>query len=400
MNREIVNHRLRLWNDQLKRACKDVIRIRIGDQELRGIRNNTRPMDISRGTKGFVAKIGTELWDMGRPLLRDCDLLIIPQDQIDLENYGSLLGNSGAVLLSSAIEQMFPNAVSASKSEGLNPFFVDLQFDGSDSIKHMNQMQLDELTCIARTLAKNCIPFERMDVDRSIAQEMFQHSPFKREILSNMRGLIPLVKCGAFIDICKGLVVAHSGHVSAIKCLESSSSVLEKASRSVKLNRIHSVAFPANDLLDKWLINRETLIKSDHRHIGKNQKLFYMHHLSPGSVFMLPHGVRIVNRLLEFLRTQYRAFGYEEVISPILFHKSLWECSGHWENYKEDMFLVNQIDSSSNSEITENLEMGLKPMNCPGHCLIYSSESRSYRDLPIRFADFSPLHRYHHRISH
>jgi threonyl-tRNA synthetase len=109
---------------------------------------------------------------------------------------------------------------------------------------------------------------------------------------------------------------------------------------------------------------------------------------------MLPHGVRIVNRLLEFLRAQYRAFGYHEVISPLLFNKSLWECSGHWDNYKEDMFLINQIEEYSGSEVTENLEMGLKPMNCPAHCLIYGSESHSYRDLPLRYADFSPLHRY------
>ncbi|KAJ8103468.1 hypothetical protein POJ06DRAFT_1515 [Lipomyces tetrasporus] len=125
----------------------------------------------------------------------------------------------------------------------------------------------------------------------------------------------------------------------------------------------------------------------DHRQIGAQQELYMISPLTPGSVFLLPHGTRIYNRLLTFMRAQLKVFGFEEVVSPIIYRRSLWETSGHWEKYKEDMFEV----GGRNEETKE--EYGLKPMNCPGHCLIYGVAERSYRDLPIRYADFSPLHR-------
>ncbi|KAK9370554.1 hypothetical protein V1509DRAFT_616154 [Lipomyces kononenkoae] len=125
----------------------------------------------------------------------------------------------------------------------------------------------------------------------------------------------------------------------------------------------------------------------DHRQIGAQQELYMINPLTPGSIFLLPHGTRIYNKLLEFMRAQLKVFRFEEVVSPIIYRKSLWETSGHWEKYKEDMFEV----GGRNEETKE--EYGLKPMNCPGHCLMYDAAERSYRELPIRYADFSPLHR-------
>ncbi|KAK9236015.1 hypothetical protein V1525DRAFT_380332 [Lipomyces kononenkoae] len=133
-----------------------------------------------------------------------------------------------------------------------------------------------------------------------------------------------------------------------------------------------------DDVIDAFL---------DHRQIGAQQELYMINPLTPGSVFLLPHGTRIYNKLLAFMRAQLKVFGFEEVISPIIYRKSLWETSGHWEKYKEDMFEV----GGRNEETKE--EYGLKPMNCPGHCLMYAAAERSYRELPIRYADFSPLHR-------
>lgn len=126
---------------------------------------------------------------------------------------------------------------------------------------------------------------------------------------------------------------------------------------------------------------------NDHRTIGKSQSLFMIHPVSPGSIFMLPHGTRIVHKLQDFLRSEYARYGYEEVMTPLIYKKDLWETSGHWQNYKDDMYMV------SGTGDDEGL-FGLKPMNCPGHCLIFDSTPKSYRDLPIRLADFSPLHRY------
>ncbi|KAG2176998.1 hypothetical protein INT43_007652 [Umbelopsis isabellina] len=128
---------------------------------------------------------------------------------------------------------------------------------------------------------------------------------------------------------------------------------------------------------------------SDHRYIGKAQSLFMTHPYSPGSVFMLPHGTRIVHKLQEYLRSEYNRYGYQEVMTPLIYKKGLWETSGHWQNYMDDMYMVHGGQASNEEEGL----FGLKPMNCPGHCLIFDSTPKSYRDLPIRLADFSPLHR-------
>ncbi|KAL1924279.1 uncharacterized protein VTP21DRAFT_7314 [Calcarisporiella thermophila] len=133
------------------------------------------------------------------------------------------------------------------------------------------------------------------------------------------------------------------------------------------------------------------LANRDHRAIAKAQQLFMIHPSSPGSVFMLPHGTRIVQRLQDFIRGEYHRFGYEEVMTPLIYKKDLWETSGHWQNYKENMFLVHGGDGHENDLDKDGF--GLKPMNCPGHCLIFDNVPRSYRDLPLRYADFSPLHR-------
>jgi threonyl-tRNA synthetase len=146
--------------------------------------------------------------------------------------------------------------------------------------------------------------------------------------------------------------------------------------------------------------------ENDHRAIGKAQSLFMIHPVSPGSIFMLPHGTRIVHKLQNFLRSEYARYGYEEVMTPLIYKKDLWEISGHWQNYMDDMFMVKsgreQSCSHNHEEVIDTDEglFGLKPMNCPGHCLIFDSTPKSYRDLPIRLADFSPLHRYVIYISH
>lgn len=127
----------------------------------------------------------------------------------------------------------------------------------------------------------------------------------------------------------------------------------------------------------------ENILETSHRKIGLNQELFFFSECSPGSCFFLPHGTRIYNKLLQFLRTEYRIRGYEEVITPNIFNTSLWKTSGHWDNYKENMFCFQSSEE----------QLSLKPMNCPAHCLIFSHKTRSYKDLPLRIADFGVLHR-------
>ena len=149
------------------------------------------------------------------------------------------------------------------------------------------------------------------------------------------------------------------------------------------LQRIYGVAFPDKKLLDSHLKMLEEAAKRDHRRIGKDQKLFAFKEISPGCPFLLPHGTRIFNALQALLREEYFMRDYDEVQSPNMYDVELWKTSGHWQHYQKDMFLLK----------VEDRQWALKPMNCPGHCQIFANEERSYRDLPMRLADFGVLHR-------
>ena len=146
---------------------------------------------------------------------------------------------------------------------------------------------------------------------------------------------------------------------------------------------MYGVSFPDKKQMEEHKKYLEEAAKRDHRRIGREQELFFFHELSPGSCFFLPHGQRIYNTLQAFLRSEYWKRGYEEVATPNMYNAKLWETSGHWEHYKDDMFTF-QIEKE---------QFALKPMNCPGHCLIFKHRERSYRELPWRVADFGVLHR-------
>ncbi|KAL7746594.1 threonyl-tRNA synthetase [Sorochytrium milnesiophthora] len=172
--------------------------------------------------------------------------------------------------------------------------------------------------------------------------------------------------------------------------------------------RRHIVSTTARHAQRRQLHSTTALAVSDHRTLGQQQQLFAFNDASPGSPFFLAHGTRVINALLELMRAQYRRYGYSEIMSPILYKQALWKQSGHWDNYRDDMFAVEQRQqhhhghgnescaqlANASEEEQEHGLYGIKPMNCPGHCLLFGDTKRSYKELPIRWADFSPLHRY------
>lgn len=151
-----------------------------------------------------------------------------------------------------------------------------------------------------------------------------------------------------------------------------------------KLDRVTGIAFPKDDDFKQWALEQEAAAKRDHRKIGKNQDLFFFHESSPGSCFFQPKGAHIYNTLLSFIKDEYKKRGFQEVITPNILKSQLWKQSGHWDHYSEHIFSFKARD---------NNEFVLKPMNCPGHCLIFAHKMRSHRDLPMRLADFGVLHR-------
>ncbi|KAA3461032.1 threonine--tRNA ligase, mitochondrial 1 [Gossypium australe] len=194
---------------------------------------------------------------------------------------------------------------------------------------------------------------------------------------------ITVYRCGPLVDLCRGPHIPNTSFAKAFACMKASSAYWRGNKDRESLQRVYGISFPDQKRLKEYIRQIEEAKKYDHRLLGTKQELFFCHPLSPGSWFFLPHGTRIYNKLMGFIRNEYWKRGYEEVKSPNMYNMNLWETSGHAANYKENMFLF---------EI-EKQEFGLKPMNCPGHCLMFQHRVRSYRELPLRMADFGVLHR-------
>uniref|UniRef100_A0A8C6PL31 threonine--tRNA ligase n=1 Tax=Nothobranchius furzeri TaxID=105023 RepID=A0A8C6PL31_NOTFU len=184
---------------------------------------------------------------------------------------------------------------------------------------------------------------------------------------------VTVYRCGDSVSVCRGPLLPHTGFLKVFRMLQSSG-----------LTRLMGVAFPAETDREAWEREQEAARRRDHRRIGMDQELFFFNEVSPGSCFFLPKGAHIYNTLMEFIKSEYRRRGFSEVVTPTLFSTALWERSGHWEHYGKNMFTVTSEGS---------LTHALKPMNCPAHCLMFEHRVRSWRELPLRWADFGALHR-------
>merc|ERR1712157_297297 len=235
-------------------------------------------------------------------------------------------------------------------------------------------------------IAKQKQPFERMVVTKDEALTLFQGNPFKEQIITTK---VPdgtrttVYKCGDLIDLCRGPHIPHTGKVKAFAATRHSATSWLGNTDNDSLQRLYGISFPDKKMLKDWKENQEKAKGRDHRRIAAKQDLIYFHDLSPGSAFWNPHGTRIYNCLVNFIKSHYWKRGYDEIITPNIYNLDLWHRSGHALHYKENMFCFD----------VEGQEFAMKPMNCPGHCLLYASTVRSYRDLPIRYADFGVLHR-------
>jgi len=190
-------------------------------------------------------------------------------------------------------------------------------------------------------------------------------------------------KCGDLIDLCTGPHVPSTKMIKAFKVMKNSAAYWLADAQNDSLQRVYGISFPSKKELDEYIHFKEEAEKRDHRTVGRQQKLFDSHELSPGSAFFYPAGTIIYNKLVNMIRDEYRVRGYQEVLSPNIFNLKLWKTSGHYSAYKDNMFMWK----------IEGHGFGMKPMNCPAHCLMFDNNIRSYKELPIRFADFGVLHR-------
>uniref|UniRef100_A0A672IG29 threonine--tRNA ligase n=1 Tax=Salarias fasciatus TaxID=181472 RepID=A0A672IG29_SALFA len=336
--------------------------------------------DISQGLadNAVISRVNGELWDLDRPLEQDCSLEIL---RFDNEDAQAVYWHSSAHILGEAMERFYGGCLCYGPPIE-NGFYYDMFLDGQ---KGVSSTEFGDLETLCKTVVKEKQPFERLEISKETLLKMFKYNKFKCRIL-NEKVTTPtttVYRCGPLIDLCRGPHVRHTGKIKALKIYKNSSTYWEGRSDMETLQRIYGISFPDSKMLKEWERFQEEAKNRDHRKIGKDQELFFFHDLSPGSCFFMPRGAYIYNTLTEFIRDEYWRRGFQEVASPNIYNSKLWETSGHWQHYSENMF----------SFPVEDDIFALKPMNCPGHCLMFGHRPRSWRELPLRLADFGVLHR-------
>lgn len=343
----------------------------------------TTPYDVAKGiSQGLadntvISKVNGEVWDLDRVLEYDCTLQLLKFDDPDAQ---AVFWHSSAHIMGEAMERIYGGHLCYGPPIE-SGFYYDMSLDG-DGISTNDYPVLEGLV---KQIVKEKQPFERLEMKKADLLEMFKYNEFKLRIL-NEKVTTPtttVYKCGPLIDLCRGPHVRHTGKIKALKITKNSSTYWEGRADAETLQRVYGISFPDAKQLKEWEKLQEEAAKRDHRKIGREQELFFFHELSPGSCFFQPRGAHIYNTLMSFVKAEYRKRGFQEVITPNVFNCKLWQTSGHWQHYSENMFHFD----------VEKEIFALKPMNCPSHCLIFDNRNRSWRELPLRMADFGVLHR-------
>ena len=290
--------------------------------------------------------------------------------------------HSSAHLLAAAVKELFPDA-----RYGIGPpiedgFFYDFQVE-----EPFTPEDLDRIEARMRKLVKQRVPFEREILDKDDALRIFEEQGelLKVELVREKGGeRVSCYRVGNFFDFCEGPHVPHTGVIRALKVLSSSNAYWKGDARGVPMQRIYATSFTDRKEMAAHLTRLEEAKRRDHRRIGRDQRLFLILPEAPGQVFWLPAGMGVVNRLLDSMREKLDRRSYQEIRTPLILNESVWARSGHLDHYRDNMFFI---------ESDEN-RFGVKPMNCPGAALVYRSDIRSYRDLPLRLSEFGHCHRF------
>ncbi|XP_035905621.1 threonine--tRNA ligase 1, cytoplasmic isoform X1 [Anopheles stephensi] len=388
---EFIDHRIKIYDElmaqykeELEKKEKTPIKVTLPDgKQVEGLSWQTTPYDVARGiSQGLadntvIARVNNELWDLDRPLEGDCKLQLLKFDDPDAQ---AVFWHSSAHILGEAMEKRYGGHLCYGPPID-NGFYYDMFLEGSG----ISNQDYGALESEVKRIVKEKQPFERLVMKKADLLRMFEYNQFKVRILNEKvtTDTTTVYRCGPLIDLCRGPHVRNTGKVKALKVVKNSATYWEGKADAETLQRVYGISFPDPKQLKEWEKIQEEAAKRDHRKLGKEQELFFFHELSPGSCFFQPKGAHIYNTLMGFIRSEYRKRGFQEVISPNIYNAKLWQTSGHWQHYAENMF----------SFESEKETFALKPMNCPGHCLMFDHRNRSWRELPLRMADFGVLHR-------
>src|SRR3954471_20353837 len=366
------------------------ITVTLPDGSSRSVAAGTPVRDVAEGISPRLAKaalaatVDGRLVDLAFPLTADAQVRIVTDKDAALAL--PLVRHSTAHLLAAAVTNLFQGVqcgIGPATDEGVfYDFVVPRPFVPED---------LDAIEQKMRNLQQQDLPYERQLWPREDAKQFFgdRGETLKVQLIDEKTAGQAEVSCytikdrDTFVDFCVGPHVPSTGRLKAFKLLNTSNAYWKGDAKGLPMQRVYGTAFTSESELKTHLQRLEEAKKRDHRRVGKDRGLFTFHPWAPGAAFWLSKGTTLYNTLSNYMRDVLFPAGYAEVTTPLIYNKILWERSGHWSHYRQNMFLIE----------SEGETMSVKPMNCPGHFLTYASEMRSYRDLPIRFHEQTPLHR-------
>ncbi len=361
------------------------LRLTLPDGSVRALPAGSTGLDLARAIGPGLAKaalairLDGQIVDLNRPIEQDATVSILTDKDPDAL---AMLRHSAAHVLATAVRKLFPTA-----GIGFGPSIDDGFYYDFEVPRPFTPEDLVTIEAAMREVASEDYPFTREVVDRNEANTRFADDALKLERISELGDdeTITIYTDGPFIDLCRGPHVPSTGRLKHFKLLTTAGAYWRGDERRQMLQRIYGTAWFKKDDLDLHLHRLEESKKRDHRRVGRELDLFMFHQFAPGAAFWTERGTTMINVLNDYLRELQRD-DYQEIRTPLLYNKGLWEISGHWGKYRENMFLV--LDNETGEH-----DFSLKPMNCPSHYLMYAAKKHSYRNLPLRFNTYDVLHR-------
>jgi len=367
-----------------------MIHITLPDGTVKQYSKGTCAMDVAKSiSEGLArnvlsAKVNDEIWDANRAINEDSTLSLLTWNDKDGK---STMWHSSAHIMAEAIEFYYPGVKLAIGPPIENGFYYDIDFEGQE----FHEADLKKIEQKILELSRQKMEFTRKEVSKADAIAYFteKKDPYKLELLEGLDdGTITFYTQGNFTDLCRGPHIPHSGFIKAVKLLSIAGAYWRGDEKNKQLTRVYGITFPKNKELVEYLALLEEAKKRDHRKLGKELELFtFSQKVGAGLPLWLPKGTALRERLVNFLKDAQEEMGYMQVATPHIGHKDLYVTSGHYEKYGADSF--QPILTPHEGE-----EFLLKPMNCPHHCEIYKASPKSYKDLPIRYAEFGTVYRY------
>ncbi len=339
-------------------------------------REVAKQIAISLEKKALAFSLDGALFDINSVIPHEGHFAIITEKSVEASE---LLNHSTSHLLAQALKNLFPNVLFGFGPAIEEGFYYDIDLDKplveEDLLKIENEMH---------RLAKENFPIVRKDVSKEEALEIFKDNPYKVELIKEIEGQISIYSQGDFVDLCHGPHLPSTGYINHFKLLTIAGAYWRGNSNNKMLTRIYGTSFFSDQDLKQHLADLEERKKRDHRKLGKDLGLFMLSDYGPGLPFFLPNGYTLRRVLEDFWLDIHRKNGYFVIDTPIMLNKALWETSGHWDHYKEDMYITHADEE----------EYAIKPMNCPGAILVYKNDLHSYRELPLRYAELGHVHRF------